>query len=134
MTFWQDARPASPRFRMPRRGSRRRRRIALVLVAVLVTSVAITLVRSGSDGTAKAAVREDRTPPTTRPGHVPPRWSRTLPDWAAWMLTDHGDAIVIGDDWVSAVALSDGRLRWQRKVARVEPSAVVRGDTILLAT
>ena len=55
MTFWQDARPATPRFRRPRRWSRRKRRIALVLVAVVVVSAAISVARTGNEDTAKAA-------------------------------------------------------------------------------
>lgn len=133
MTFWQDARPASPRFRKPRRWMRRKRRVGLVLVAVLVALVVVSVVRTGGDATAKAAPAPPRREQPA-PGVVPPRWSRTLPDWGASLITDRGDAIVIGDDWVSAVALDDGRLHWQRSVPRVDDGGVVRGDTILLST
>jgi outer membrane protein assembly factor BamB len=137
MTFWQDARPASPRFRLPRvrrrirRWLRRRRRVGLVLAAVLLASAGISLVRAGGENTAKANAAPT---PSTKPGHVPPRWSRTVPDWVQSMVADHGDVIVIGDNWVSSVALDDGRLWWQREVPHLDDGGVVRGDTILVST
>jgi outer membrane protein assembly factor BamB len=135
MTFWQDARPATPRFRTRRRWSRRTRRIALVVVAVLVTSGAISVVRTGPSDSAKAATpAPSRHASRRQSSGVPARWSRSLPDYAQSMIPDHGDVIVVGDNWVSSVRIRDGRMWWQRKVARVDDGAVVRGDTILVST
>ncbi len=147
MTFWQDARPASPRFRKPRGPrsarlwSRRRRRRALLLLAVLVASAGVSMVRADGERTARATVSSTprhstpRPSPPSTPTVIPERWSRTLPDWAAAMVQDHRDgAIVLSDNWVSSVALADGALRWQTSVPRVEPRAALIGDTVLLAT
>jgi outer membrane protein assembly factor BamB len=139
MTFWQDARPATPRFRRPRRGSRRRRRGAWALVAVVVlASTAISIGRAGGEGEAKAgtpaaaAVARGESP--VEPGVVLPRWSQSSPDWVSELIPDRGDAIVMSDNWVSAVALADGRVRWRRSIPHLDEGGVVRGDTVLVSS
>jgi len=134
MTFWTDARPATPRFRRPERGSRRRRRIGLGIVAAVVATGAVTVGRSGGDGAAKAATapaapRES----SVKPGVVLPRWSQASPDWVSELIPDRGDLIVMSDNWVSAVAADDGQVRWRRQVPHLDDGGVVRGDTILVS-
>ena len=143
MTFWQDARPATPRFlppRGPRRGrgpggrSRRLRRRVLIALALVVAAVALVAVRAGAP-VAKAAGRTRDAHRVARPTVVPPVWSRTLPRWAATMLDDGRDlGVVVGDDWVTAMTLTTGTLRWEMPLPGVEPVGALRGDTVLLAT
>ena len=94
MTFWQDARPATPRFRRrrphrerrPRRpGSRASRRNLVVAVVIVRRRRLVAIVRSGGDADAdsgtdapRRAVRPHRA--ATGPG-APARWARPLPDW-----------------------------------------------------
>lgn len=148
MTFWQDARPAGPRFRMLRRwrrsGRGRRpavaRRVRVAVIAFLVVGVAIVAVRAGNDSGAGARAADARSPrraahaAASGSGVVPARWSRSLPDWPQSLVRAGRDTIVIGGGWVSAIALDDGAVRWQTAVPRLDDRAAVRGDTVLVAT
>lgn len=149
MTFWQDAPPATPRFRRPsgsgsgpgpgRRsgpGRRRRRRRVLVVGAAVLTVLALAVVRPGGAPRATASdVATHRRDAGPQPTVVPPVWSRTLPSWAATMLSDdRPTGIVVGDGWVTAVTLTNGERRWEAPLPGVQPFGAVRGDTVLLAT
>jgi outer membrane protein assembly factor BamB len=106
----------------------------LIALALVVAAVVLVAVRAG-DPVAKAAgrTRNDRGGP--HPTVVPPTWSRTLPGWAATMLDAGGDlGVVVGDDWVTAVTLTTGTLRWEVPLPGAEPVGALRADTVLLAT
>lgn len=140
MTFWQDARPASSRFRMPRsprstrRWSRRRRRALLVLVAVVIAAVGVSMVRADGEATAETSHPAHDRDRRTRASVIPARWKRTLPDWPALTVTTPGGgAIVVGDHHVYSVVLADGTLRWQTALDDVDRSAAVAGDTVLVS-
>lgn len=133
MTFWQDARPAVPRFRRRARWRPSRRLVLVALVVVLAVAVAAAVMwPDGSPTSGPAHVRRgDRA----RPRVIPTTWTRALPDEPAAMVADgRRGAIVVGSATVSAFAARDGRLRWRTRVGALLPVVALGGDTVLLAT
>ncbi len=151
MTFWTDARPATPRFRwrrtrLPamgsfrpgRRGSGKRpgpRLIVGVLVATAVVGGAgWVIVRSGDGPAASAAAASRRHPNPSASPVIDASWSQTLRDYPQSLLRDARGIIVIGSSWVSEVDLPGGDSRWRAHTEPLNPQAALRGDTILLST
>jgi PQQ-like domain len=156
MTFWNDARPATPRFRLRRprarvapsprplrsRGRGRRpgpRSIAVGLVVLTaVVAAALVVFGAGSEpaSTVSAAPRRRSDRASAIPV-VPARWSATLrhADYPQLLLHDaRDDAIVIGDNWVHEIDIGDGDSNWRAHTERLNRSAALRADTILLST
>ena len=129
MTFWQDARPASPRFRMPQRAE---------IVTQLVASKAARRLGGASRcwwrrSASRSCAAGGETPRRRRHGPAVPRRAEATrascrrsgrgrcPTGRRRCSPTAADVIVIGDNWVSSVALDDGRLRWQAVAGDVEP-------------
>lgn len=151
MTFWTDARPATPRFRWRRprrwqqgphrpRGSGRRRRaplLGLAVVGAVIVAAAVAIVGSRSDESTRAAAasarRGDRS---TEPRVIPESWAQTLRDDPQSMLTDARGVIVIGSAWVTEVGTNKGTMHWQARTRhlKLHRYGALHGDTILLST
>jgi outer membrane protein assembly factor BamB len=145
MTFWQDARPATPRFRRrrprrdraPRRtGSRLTRNLVVGVLTVCVVAV-VTVVRSGgaADADSGPAHRRDRS--AREPGapeRLLPMWSGAARDWPRTLLLDGPDVIAVADQHVRAYRVADGKRLWSTEVPRPLERADARGFTVLIAT
>jgi outer membrane protein assembly factor BamB len=134
MTFWQDARPATPRLRRPRPAPPSRRRWSWFLalgVVVIAAGAGLTTCR-GATGASEGPAQRDAG--AARPRIVPARWSRPLPEEPQALLADRRpDVVVLGRDTVSAFAARDGRRRWEADVPGVEPAAALDASTVLVA-
>lgn len=139
MTFWTDARPATPRFRLRRRGRPGKRSgprvlAALVVVAAGVAAASLVAMRAGREPASTAAAAPRRSPARkVQPRVIPASWSATLPDYPQMMLRDPRGVIVIGSDWVSEVDVDDGDSHWRSRTVRLNRWADVRGNTILVS-
>jgi outer membrane protein assembly factor BamB len=146
MTFWQDARPATPRFRRrrphrPRRHGRPRSRLTRnLVVGVLTVGVVAAIAVVRSDGHAEAEPgrthrAERRTPAaSTAPRRVLPAWQAPAADWPRTLLPDGPDVIAVADHHVRAYRIADGKRLWSTKVPRPLERADARGFTVLIAT
>jgi outer membrane protein assembly factor BamB len=144
MTFWQDARPATPRFRQrprrdrtPRRpGSHLTRNLVVAVLTVCVVAV-VTVVRSGgaADADSSRAHRRDRSAGHAgAPNRLLPVWSAPAVDWPRTLLPDGPDLIAVADHHVRAYRVADGKRLWSTEVPRPLERADARGFTILIAT
>lgn len=145
MTFWQDARPATPRFRRrrPRRdrrpwraGSRLTRNLVVAVVTVSLVAI-VAVVRS--DGPADADARrthgrERPSRPAAASRKVLPVWRAPVRDWPRALLPDGPDVIVVADHHVRAYRIADGKRLWSTEVPRPLERADARGFTVLIAT
>src|SRR5262245_32182889 len=102
MTFWQDARPATPRVR--RRRSRRRawrglggpsRLTGHLAVAVVTISVVATIaiLRSGGDADARASATTSTTRAASPHARIRPVWTGPAADWPRTVLPDGPDVV-----------------------------------------
>jgi outer membrane protein assembly factor BamB len=145
MTFWQDARPATPRFRRrrsrgdrrPRRaGSRLTRNLVVAVVTVCVVAV-VAVVRSGgaADADSSRTHHRDRSSRhADAPKRVLPVWRASTVDWPRTLLADGPDVIAVADHHVRAYRIADGKRLWSTEVPRPLERADTRGFTVLIAT
>jgi outer membrane protein assembly factor BamB len=148
MTFWQDARPATPRLRKRRRrrrrdrdrgraGSRLTRNLVVAVLTVAVVA-GIAVVRSGGAADADAAARSHRHERAPRPAagrdRVLPVWRAPAADWPRTLLPDGPDMIAVADHHVRAYRIADGKRLWATSVPRPLERAAARGFTVLIAT
>lgn len=145
MTFWTDARPATPRFRWRRgprrpRGSGKQRRARVLglaaVVAVIVVAATTFVVRTGHESPPAAAVSARRGDRSAQPRVIPESWAQTLRDDPQSMLTDARGVIVIGSAWVTEVGTNKGTMHWQARTKhlKLNRAGALHGDTILLST
>lgn len=133
MTFWQDARPATPRLPRPRlRPGRRRARWWLVVVVLgLVLAGGVATCR-GTTGASAPRVRRAAGAPAPRV--VPAAWSVPRPDDPRTLLADRPpDTVVVGSRTVTAFRARDGARRWEVTVPGVHAGGALDRSTVLVA-
>jgi outer membrane protein assembly factor BamB len=144
MTFWQDARPAVPRFRRKRRprprrprgsGSRLTRDLVVAFVTVCIVA-ALAVVRAGGQADAGERTGRRSVPAKEQAGRrrVLPVWHAPAADWPRTLLPDGPDVIAVADHHVRVYRVADGKRRWSTEVPRPLERAAARGFLVLIAT
>jgi outer membrane protein assembly factor BamB len=108
--------------------------VIAVFVAIAVVVAAVMVVARTGGPPATAATAPSRRLAVKSTGVIPASWARTLPDAPSSMLRDHRRVVVIGSEWVSAIGVGDGRVRWQTPVQQVNPQGALHGDLLLVST
>ena len=143
MTFWTDAKPATPRFRLRRRhrpgGGRRPGRAVAVALVIGVDGGRRRRRRGAGGWRARVHGRRHARTRRTRHASAAGRPGQLVGDVAGLPAVDAGrpgrGVIVIGSDWGEPGRRSTtGTRTGARTTPRLNDDAASRGDTILVST
>ncbi len=111
--------------------------VGLVALVAVVAVGAVVLRAGGEPASTAGALPRRRADRASAVPVIPARWSATLrhADYPQFLFHDaRDDAIVIGDNWVHEIDIGDGDSHWRAHTERLNGSAALRADTILLST